>query len=165
MFATRFIPAATKIIRSWNEEFYKGMEGWVCLCVAEVLALPEEQRALFHRYGLDEDFDRIIGPLHIDYVSTLDNYINHSCAPNLHFDSEGDVVTDRDISPGEELHIDYGCFAVNFDEDFWCACGAENCRGRVTKNDWISLAEKYGYNMPKFLHKHIRGILNDRKGL
>ncbi|MBL8149476.1 MAG: SET domain-containing protein [Blastocatellia bacterium] len=163
VFALEIIPQGTVIIYKWNEDFYKEMEGWVHLTVAEVLMLPDWQQDLFYRYGLDEDFDKIAGPLDITYVTTTDNYINHACDPNLHFDSQGNVITSRKIEKDEELFIDYGCFTVNFDENFQCCCGSERCRGRVTKNDWIDLAFKYGYNMPKFLHQHIKGVLNGRK--
>lgn len=151
--------AGDVVIPRWNEDFYRDMEGWAHLSVAEVLALPAEQRALFFRYGLDEDFDRIAGPLHERHVTTLDNFINHSCAPNLVYNRSGDVVAARDIARGEELSIDYGCFTVNFDEHFDCRCGAPECRGRVTRDDWQALARRHGFDMPVFLHDRIARLL------
>jgi carboxynorspermidine decarboxylase len=62
--------------------------------------------------------------------------------------------------PDTELTIDYGCFAVNFDEDFDCQCGSRTCRRRVRSNDWRKLAEQYGYAMPRFLHEQIRALLH-----
>ena len=76
------------------------------------------------RYGLDTDFDQIIGPVDISFVTDPDNFINHSCDPNLRYDTAGNVVAARDIRKGEEVFIDYGCFIVNFDEPFNCTCGA-----------------------------------------
>jgi len=100
----------------------------------------------------------------IRYVVTPDNYINHSCDPNLRYDVFGNVVAARRIGKGEEVFIDYGCFIVNFDEPFHCACGAASCRGRIRRQDWKKLAITYGMNMPRFLHSRIaRELKNDRE--
>jgi hypothetical protein len=166
-FAAIDLPKGTIVVPEWNESFYEGMEGWVRLDRRQVRQLPRDARQLFLRYGLDQDFDQIIGPVDIRYVTTPDNFINHSCDPNLHYDARGNVVAARHIRPGEEVFIDYGCFIVNFDEPFECACGAANCRGRIRRQDWKKLAITYGMNMPRFLHERIeritRTLNNDRK--
>ena len=105
------------------------------------------------------DFDQIIGPVDINFVRTPDNFVNHSCDPNLRYDAAGNVVAARDIRKGEEVFIDYGCFIVNFDEPFNCSCGAANCRGRIRRQDWKKLAVTYGMNMPRFLHSRIARAL------
>src|SRR4029078_10148421 len=117
--------------------------------------LPPDDKALFRRYGLDTDFDQILGPVHISFVTDADNFINHSCEPNLRYDTAGNVVGARDSRKGEEVFIDYGFFVVNFDEPFTCSCGAQNCRGRIRRQDWKKLAATYGMNMPRFLHSRI----------
>ena len=159
MYANEGIAAGAVIVPKWNEGFYRSMEGWVRLSTDEIERLPAAQRDLFLRYGMDEDFGFIAGPLDEKYVHTPDNYVNHSCSPNLRYDTLGNVVAARDVRKDEELRIDYGCFTVNFDEEFECACGAAECRGRVTKDDWKILARKYGYAMPRFLHGRIAAIL------
>lgn len=62
--------------------------------------------------------------------------VGHSCHPNCGIVG-GLVVAMRDIEAGESLTYDHamttGC-AVN---DFECGCGAGNCRGTVTGNDWM----------------------------
>jgi hypothetical protein len=129
-----------------------------------VRKLPPETRKLFLRYGLDTDFDQIIGPVDINFVTTPDNFINHACDPNLRYDVAGNVVAARDIRKGEEVFIDYGCFIVNFDEPFDCSCGSHNCRGRIRRQDWKKLAATYGMNMPRFLHSRLaRALKLDRE--
>jgi SET domain-containing protein len=84
------------------------------------------------------------------YLFTLDNYwtldgsvggsgaeyINHSCDPNLVARiMRGHILymSRRDISPGEELTVDY-----HFDkkvERVVCRCGAPNCRGTINLLD------------------------------
>ena len=158
-FATEDLEEGTVVIPKWNESFYDGMEGWVRLDRRQVQSLPRDVKQLFLRYGLDTDFDQIIGPVDINYVTTPDNFINHSCDPNLRYDAAGNVVAARDIGKGEEVFIDYGCFIVNFDEPFNCSCGAANCRGRIRRRDWKKLAATYGMNMPRFLHGRIARAL------
>ena len=158
-FATEDLEEGTVVIPKWNESFYDGMEGWVRLDRRQVKSLPRDAQQLFLRYGLDTDFDQIIGPVDINYVTTPDNFINHSCDPNLRYDAAGNVVAARDIRKGEEVFIDYGCFIVNFDEPFYCSCGAANCRGRIRRQDWKKLAVTYGMNMPRFLHSSIARVL------
>jgi hypothetical protein len=158
-FATENLKEGTIVIPKWNESFYDGMEGWVRLDRRQVKSLPRDAQQLFLRYGLDTDFDQIIGPVDINYVTTPDNFINHSCDPNLRYDAAGNVVAARDIGKGEEVFIDYGCFIVNFDEPFNCSCGAANCRGRIRRRDWKKLAATYGMNMPRFLHGRIARAL------
>lgn len=62
----------------------------------------------------------------------LDNYLNHSCIPNLGF-IHGDLrlFALRQIEPGQELTWDY---STSMNEPGWslpCLCGSEYCRGRI----------------------------------
>jgi uncharacterized protein len=156
------LPKGAVVIPGWTRSFYDGMDGWIRLRRREVLRLAPDQRALFLRYGLDHDFDQIVGPIHIGVVTTADNFINHSCDPNLGFDHLDNVVAARQIRAGEEVLVDYGCFIVNFDETFECRCGSPNCRLRIRRRDWMRLAKKHGMNMPRFLHGRIARWLHDR---
>ena len=162
-FAAEDLEEGTVVVPSWHEAFYDGMEGWIRLDRRQVRQLPRDVKKLFLRYGLDQDFDQIIGPVDIRYVTTPDNFINHSCDPNLRYDAAGNVVAARSIAKGEQVFIDYGCFIVNFDEPFECSCGAARCRGRIRRQDWKKLAATYGMNMPRFLHSRIaRTLKNER---
>ena len=60
-FATEDLKEGTIVIPKWNESFYEGMEGWVRLDRRQVQKLPRDAKQLFLRYGLDTDFDQIIG--------------------------------------------------------------------------------------------------------
>ena len=162
-FAAEDLQEGTIVVPSWHEAFYEGMEGWVRLDRRQVQRLPRDVKKLFLRYGLDTDFDQIVGPVDINFVTTPDNFINHACDPNMRYDAAGNVVAARDIRKGEEVFIDYGCFIVNFDESFDCSCGSHNCRGRIRRQDWKKLAVTYGMNMPRFLHSRIaRALKCDR---
>lgn len=155
VFATRSLPAGEIVLRAWHETFYRNLPGWRGFTVTEIEALPEPGRALVVRYGLDADFDRIVGPVEPAAVITVDNFINHSCEPTLGYDAEGNVVAARNIAAGEELTIDYGCFSVNIDETWECQCGSPKCRKQIRRDDWIDLATERGFAMPRFLHARI----------
>ena len=62
----------------------------------------------------------------------LDDYINHSCAPNVGFvDGTPTLFALRGIAPGEELFWDY---RTSINEPGWevpCTCGAAACRGKI----------------------------------
>jgi hypothetical protein len=56
-------------------------------------------------------------------------YINHSCDPNVAIRGERTVYALRNISPGEEITMDYSLTEC---QDEWmipkCRCGSSNCR-------------------------------------
>lgn len=61
--------------------------------------------------------------------------INHSCDPNAWIEGL-DLVARRPIDAGEEITVDYATFIAGTGEPFDCRCGAEDCRGTVTPQDW-----------------------------
>jgi hypothetical protein len=63
--------------------------------------------------------------------------VNHSCAPNCGMQGSTIVVAMRDIQPGEELTFDYAMSDGSDYDEFECACGTPQCRGKVTGNDWM----------------------------
>lgn len=79
------------------------------------------------------------------------DFLNHSCDPTAGMRGQIALIALRDIQPGEEICIDYAmCDGSPYDE-FTCACGSANCRGRVTGNDWQNpqLQKRYaGYFSP-----------------
>jgi uncharacterized protein len=85
---------------------------------------------------------------------------NHSCEPNAGFTGQIGLLAMRDIEMGEEVCMDYAmCDSKPYDE-FDCHCGSENCRGRVTGNDWErpDLQAQYkGYFSP-YLAKRIEAL-------
>ncbi len=75
----------------------------------------------------------------------LDDFINHSCNPNLWMEDEYMLIARWDIKKGEELTIDYALFLSEPDWKMKCLCGAENCRGLVAGNDWKLKELQYRY--------------------
>lgn len=94
------------------------------------------------------------------------DWINHSCDPNAGLFGHIVLVAMRNISEGEEICFDYAMSDSGAYDEFDCHCGAANCRGRFSTNDWKmpELWKKYeGYFSP-YLQKHIDEIkLNNKR--
>ena len=89
--------------------------------------------------------------LHAQEDVSIDEYMNHSCDPNVGLADEVTLVTMRDIVPQEEVTLDYATFEVDAQWVIPCGCGAASCRGVVTGSDWQlkHLQVKYeGYMSP-----------------
>jgi hypothetical protein len=84
-------------------------------------------------------------------------WVNHSCHPNAGVLGQVSLVAMRDIEVGEEVCYDYAMSDGSPYDEFTCHCGAPQCRGRVTGNDWRipELWERYrGYFSP-YLQRRI----------
>jgi len=85
------------------------------------------------------------------------DYMNHSCDPNAGPVGQIVIAAMRDIAQGEEVCFDYAMTDGSPYDEFECHCGAPNCRGRVTGDDWRrpELWERYkGYFSP-YLQRRI----------
>ncbi|WP_157254280.1 SET domain-containing protein-lysine N-methyltransferase [Nonomuraea typhae] len=63
-------------------------------------------------------------------------YGNHSCAPTLWHRGATTLIARRDITPGEELTIDYATHTGVVTWSMNCRCGSSLCRSIVTGDDW-----------------------------
>lgn len=90
-------------------------------------------------FQIDEGF--YICPIETDPDKKEGVFImNHSCNPNCGVKGQTIFVALRDIIVGEELCYEYAMTDVYREDEEWkemeCLCGAENCRGVITGNDW-----------------------------
>lgn len=60
---------------------------------------------------------------------------NHSCEPNVGFNSSVTMVAIRDIMPEEELLMNYAFMETHF-EAFDCHCGSPVCRKIINSDTW-----------------------------
>jgi hypothetical protein len=65
-------------------------------------------------------------------------FVNHSCDPNTYIDGQVVFRALRDIEKDEFITVDYGTFFLIKQKDPIpeCKCGAKNCRGKVTGEDY-----------------------------
>ncbi len=77
------------------------------------------------------------------YINTSDSlwrFVNHSCNPNV-FLWQREVYALVDISPGEELTMDY---SLSDADPYWimnCNCGSNTCRSRIGSIHSLSVAK------------------------
>lgn len=103
-------------------------------------------------FGLQIHDDVFLTPRTADEVADMVVMINHSCDANVGFEGQVTYVTIKPVAADEELCHDYAMMRTTpYELD--CLCGAADCRGTVTGDDW-QLAEvqaKYG----RFFQPHI----------
>jgi SET domain-containing protein len=74
----------------------------------------------------------------LDGYDPAEEWLNHSCDPNVWMDDEVTLAARRDISAGEELTGDYALWELDpaWICPFGCNCGSHLCRHRITGRDW-----------------------------
>jgi len=109
--------------------------------------------------GIDDNL--FLVALNEDNISS-DDYMNHSCNPNLWLADEITLTARRDIKAGEELTIDYAFELA--DENYVmkneCNCHEKTCRKIVTGRDWRlpSLHNIYGDHFSPFINRRIQKL-------
>lgn len=87
-------------------------------------------------------------------------YGNHSCDSNMWMNDEITISARRVIPDGAEATIDYALFTVNPTWRMECRCGAEDCRGLVTGDDWRlrTVQARYREHFSPFINRRIRRL-------
>lgn len=144
VYATRKIPAATKIIEYVGELIDKKeseRRAW-----AQHAKAQSHGDAAVYIFTLTDKWD-IDG----DVPWNTARLINHSCDPNCEAWIEGKRIfihSLRDIEAGEELTFDYA-FDVECYEDHPCLCGRDGCIGYIVgREQWPRLRELLAEKKP-----------------
>ena len=94
-----------------------------------------------------------------------DDFMNHSCDPNVWMQDEVTLVARRDIAADEELTADYALWEATEDHamPFACRCGAALCRRTITGKDWRlpELQERYKGHFSPFLNRRIEKLRSE----
>ncbi len=116
------------------------------------MALPERERSL----SLQVEENLFLAP---EKIGDGD-YVNHSCDPNAGLSGQIALVALRNIQPGEEVCFDYAMSDTTPYDEFDCECGAANCRGRVSGNDWRipALQERYAGYFTPYVQRRINAL-------
>ncbi len=88
-----------------------------------------------------------------------DQYLNHSCDPNIWLTDEVTFIARRHITKGEEITADYSTWSIdeNWIMDEPCRCGTAICRHTIAGNDWKlkELQERYRNHFVPFINQRI----------
>lgn len=125
--------------------------------LAELENVPEESRRQIVQ--IEEDlFSMSVGE------PEPSDFINHSCNANVGVNGNIILVAMRDIAAGEEVCFDYAMTDGSPYDEFECTCGAPDCRGWITGNDWKNpeLWQRYAGFFSQYLRRRIERL---QKGL
>jgi uncharacterized protein len=131
--------------------------GGRCCTRAELAELPADRQS--RSIQVEEELFLVVGP-----ERQPADLINHSCTPNCGMSGATILLAMRDIAVGEAITYDYAMSDGSDYDEFECRCGAANCRGKVTGDDWmlpeVQLAYR-GYFSPYLARRISRLVVAD----
>jgi SET domain-containing protein len=121
--------------------------------VAGGVAINTQETKWYKGLLIDKDY-----VLDLPAGSEYEAYVNHSCDPNVYIDGQIVFRALKDLEPMEFLNVDYGTFFLTKKDPINpCRCGAKNCRGKVTGEDYKFL------NLPLSWYAQKRKITDNFK--
>ena len=119
---------------------------------------PETLIAIIGGVIVDEPDQMICMPignkLYLHQVHSLfRTTTNHSCQPNCRIRGFNELVSFKDITPGQELTIDYGTVSVGEGTTIieQCTCGSKYCRGTIRTDDYRRLPKVLLAAYPRYM--------------
>ena len=128
-----------------------------------LLTQPEMERTLAAYIAAGKYFNslQVEEGLHLHLEDVLPVPFNHSCDSNGWMADAVTVVARRDITPGEEVTVDYTLQTAQPVAllECSCRCGATACRGTITGDDWRlpDVQERYRGHFAPFINERIAG--------
>lgn len=84
-------------------------------------------------------------------------YINHSCRPNVFFDTTTmQVIALSEIQPGDELLFFYPSTEWDMAQPFECFCGSSECLHRIQGAAHLTDEEAMRYRLTRFIQEKIQ---------
>jgi hypothetical protein len=93
---------------------------------------------------------------HVTLVPGFLQYVNHSCDPNIFFDTTAmAVVCLKEIQPGEELRFFYPSTEWEMSQPFVCNCGSRHCLQLINGASHLSDETLLQYRLSDFIKKQV----------
>ncbi len=93
---------------------------------------------------------------HITLKPEFIQYINHSCEPNVFFNtSTMELVTLKEIAPGDELTFFYPSTEWDMAQPFVCNCGSKNCLQLINGASHLDLSTLRKYKLTDFIEQQL----------
>lgn len=93
---------------------------------------------------------------HITLQPEFLQYINHSCAPNVFFDTTAmQVVALKEIGAGEEMVFFYPSTEWKMTQSFTCYCGSPACLGEIRGAAYLSKQVLKQYRLTDFIQQQL----------
>ena len=98
---------------------------------------------------VNDDTHIILKPLFLQYI-------NHSCSPNVFFDTDNMlVICLKDIQPEDEFSFFYPSTEWSMTEPFSCFCNSDCCIGEIRGAKYIPEATLEGYRLTNYIKNKI----------
>jgi hypothetical protein len=119
---------------------YQSKEIICAFSYREVLAHPN-----YLTVQLQEDKHILLSPIYLQYI-------NHSCDPNVFFDTTRmQLIALKDIEIGEELCFFYPSTEWEMHQPFQCHCKTVECIGQIQGAKFLSKEQKEKYQFSEFI--------------
>ena len=106
---------------------------------------------------VDVDKHIMLQPEHLQYI-------NHSCDPNVFFDTYAmQVVALRSIEEGDEMTFFYPSTEWDMAQPFTCFCGSHRCLGEIKGAAHIPLEILSNYKLTRFIQQQLHDRSNKEK--
>jgi hypothetical protein len=97
---------------------------------------------------------------HITLVPQFLQYSNHSCNPNIFFDTTTmEVIALKDIEPSEELCFFYPSTELDMAQPFICYCGSKDCLQNIKGAKHIPSGVIGKYKLTDFIKEQLQHSL------
>ena len=97
---------------------------------------------------------------HITLMPQFLQYINHSCNPNVFFDTSSmEVIALTDIEPNEEFSFFYPSTEIDMAQPFHCYCGSRDCLQNIRGAKYIPGEALKKYRLTDFIQQQLQNKL------
>jgi hypothetical protein len=94
---------------------------------------------------------------HITLIPDFLQYINHSCDPNVFFNTaNGELVCLRALQPGDEFTFFYPSTEWEMAQPFVCNCGYAGCLQLINGASQLSVGTLSKYKLTDFIRQQVR---------
>lgn len=94
---------------------------------------------------------------HICLQPSYLQYINHSCSPNIFFDTTTyKVICLREVKARDELCYFYPSTEWDMAQPFQCVCGSTNCLGFIGGASYLSKETIANYRFSDFISQRLK---------
>lgn len=98
---------------------------------------------------------------HITLVPEYLQYINHSCDPNVFFDTTSmQLICLQPLQPGDELTFFYPSTEWEMAQSFVCNCGSEGCLQLINGASHLSVKTLAKYRLTDFIKSQVKQKLS-----
>lgn len=93
---------------------------------------------------------------HITLNPDFLQYINHSCEPNIFFDTAAmKLIALKEIQPGDELMFFYPSTEWSMAQPFECFCGSTGCLHHIQGAAFLKEADIQRYRLTDFINEQL----------